>query len=56
MQNGVIVQWNNHDALVDEDLFFRNFNRLSPYTWEGKSNPNYQHKVTRELILADRDY
>src|SRR5690606_15758757 len=36
-----IVVWNNHPALVPEDLFFRAFNLMSPYTLDGEPNPDY---------------
>lgn len=42
-----VVQWNNHPAIVSEDLFYRAFNYLSPYGLDGKSNPNYSPRVRR---------
>lgn len=41
MVNGNIVHWNNHDAIIDEELFMRAFNFLSKVTLDGKENPNY---------------
>ena len=42
-----IVVWNNHPAIVSEDLFFRAFNLLSPYTLEGEPNPDYAPRLGR---------
>ncbi len=47
MYKGHIVVWNNHPPIVPEDLFYRAFNYLSPYTLEGKSNPDYAPRLGR---------
>ena len=36
-----IVVWDNHPAIVPEELFFRAFNFLSPYNLDGNPNPDY---------------
>ncbi|MEZ4678183.1 MAG: recombinase family protein [Caldilineaceae bacterium] len=41
MVNGVIVHWNNHEAVIDEETFFRAFNYLSPVTLTGQENQHY---------------
>ncbi|MBN1991934.1 MAG: recombinase family protein [Anaerolineae bacterium] len=41
MVNGNIVHWDNHEAIIDEELFMRAFNFLSKVTLDGKKNPNY---------------
>lgn len=38
---GQIVRWNNHPAIISEDLFFKAFNYLSAVTLEGEPNPDY---------------
>jgi DNA invertase Pin-like site-specific DNA recombinase len=40
--NDAIVQWNNHQALVSKDLFFKAFNYLSDTGLDGQANPHYQ--------------
>lgn len=42
-----VVVWNNHPAIVPEDLFYRAFNYLSPYTLEGEENPHYAPRLGR---------
>ena len=43
-----IVQWNNHPAIVSEELFYSAFNLLSPYTLEGEPNPDYSPLFSRD--------
>jgi DNA invertase Pin-like site-specific DNA recombinase len=40
-----IVVWNNHPAIVPENLFFRAFNYLSPYDLDGSPNPDYAPRL-----------
>lgn len=42
MVRGQIVRWNNHPAIVPEDVFMRAFNYLSPVTLDGYPNPDYR--------------
>jgi DNA invertase Pin-like site-specific DNA recombinase len=42
MVNGVVVRWDNHPALVDEETFMRAFNYLSSVTLEGRTNHRYR--------------
>jgi hypothetical protein len=44
---GNILCWNNHPALVPEDLFLAAFNYLSPVTLEGETNPDYRPHYNR---------
>ena len=39
------VAWNNHPAIVEEDVFWFAFNRLSAYTTEGEENTQRAHCV-----------
>jgi hypothetical protein len=47
MRKGQIVVWNNHPPIVSEDLFYKAFNYLSPYTLEGNPNPDYAPRLGR---------
>jgi hypothetical protein len=47
MHKGHIVVWNNHPPIVPEDLFYKAFHYLSPYTLEGKPNPEYAPRLGR---------
>lgn len=47
MHKGHIVVWNNHPPIVPEALFYKAFNYLSPYTLEGKPNPDYAPRLGR---------
>lgn len=47
MHKGHVVVWNNHPPIVPEDLFYKAFNYLSPYTLEGKPNPDYAPRLGR---------
>lgn len=42
MYGGVIVQWHNHPAIVDEATFMRAFNYLSPVALDGRKNGSYK--------------
>lgn len=51
-----IVQWNNHEAIVPEDLFMFAYNRLSPTDFYGDPNPEHipqrvfnRHKESRPV-------
>lgn len=50
-----IVQWNNHPPVVSEELFYRAFNYLSPYTITGAENPDYTPPFYRERSKEDRE-
>jgi DNA invertase Pin-like site-specific DNA recombinase len=41
MLNGSIVHWHNHEAIIDEETFFRAFNYLSSVTLTGQENQHY---------------
>lgn len=45
MHKDRVVQWNNHPAIISEELFYRAFNYLSAYTLEGETNPNYAPRL-----------
>jgi DNA invertase Pin-like site-specific DNA recombinase len=40
-----VVQWNNHPAIVSEELFYQAFNYLSPYTLDGTPNEQYAPRL-----------
>lgn len=40
-----VVQWNNHPAIVPEDLFYQAFNYISPYSLSGTPNPDYAPRL-----------
>ena len=42
-----IVQWNNHPAIISEDLFYQAFNYLSPYNIDGTLNEDYSPRLGR---------
>lgn len=42
MYQGAIVQWHNHEAIIDEDTFMRAFNYLSPVSLDGRENRGYR--------------
>lgn len=42
-----VVQWNNHPAIVPEDLFFKAFNYLSPVNFDGTTNEDYRPRLGR---------
>ncbi|MBK9745994.1 MAG: recombinase family protein [Chloroflexi bacterium] len=50
-----IVQWNNHPPIVSEELFYRAFNYLSPFTITGAENPNYAPPFYRDRSKEDRE-
>ncbi|MCB1318391.1 MAG: hypothetical protein KDK27_20635, partial [Leptospiraceae bacterium] len=39
---GTIVRWHNHPPLLDETVFFRAFNYISPVDLDGNPNMNYR--------------
>lgn len=41
VHKSVIVQWNNHEAIIPMDLFMYTFNRLSAVDFFGDPNPHY---------------
>lgn len=41
MLNGSIIHWYNHEAIIDEETFFRAFNYLSPVSLNGHENQHY---------------
>ena len=41
MYRGIVVHWNNHQPIIDEDTFMRAFNHLSQRTLDGRENPHY---------------
>lgn len=53
---GVIVQWNNHEPIIDENTFMRAFNFLSKYTLTGDENEDYQpaYPYVRPDLDAER--
>src|SRR5690606_32144126 len=54
MHKDRIVQWDNHPAIVSEELFYRAFNYLSPYTLTGEPNLQYTPPFRRERSKEDR--
>lgn len=42
-----VVQWNNHPAIIPEDLFYQAFNYISPYNLDGTPNENYAPRLGR---------
>lgn len=56
MYKGAILHWNNHEPIIDEALFFRAFNFLSPYALDGSQNPHYRPngERVRRSYAADR--
>jgi len=42
-----VVQWNNHPAIVPENLFYEAFNYLSPVSFDGTVNENYSPRLGR---------
>jgi hypothetical protein len=40
-----VVQWNNHPAIIPEDLFFRAFNSISPHNLDGTPNEDYSPRL-----------
>lgn len=55
MHKDRVVQWNNHPAIVSEELFYRAFNYLSPYTLTGEPNLDHAPPFYRERSKEDRD-
>ncbi len=42
-----VVQWNNHPAIVPEDLLYQAFNYISPCNLDGTPNENYAPRLGR---------
>jgi DNA invertase Pin-like site-specific DNA recombinase len=42
-----VVQWNNHPAIVSDDLFYQAFNYISPYNLDGSPNDDYAPRLGR---------
>lgn len=53
MYKGAVVRWNNHDPIIDPDLFFRAFNFVSSHNLDGSDNHNYR-PVTEKSVLKSR--
>jgi hypothetical protein len=51
-----IVQWNNHPAIVPEDLFFKAFNYMSPHNFDGTPNLNYAPRLERIYSTKKQDH
>lgn len=52
MHKGAVSLWDNHPAIVDQELFYAAFNLISPRSLDGKPNPNYRpvargYRITR---------
>lgn len=50
---GEIIRWNNHPALIDEEIFFKAYNYLCETDLEGNENPDYKpdrrsHRPSKE--------
>ncbi len=39
---GQVIKWNNHPAIVPEDVFMRAFNYLAEFRFDGTPNPDYR--------------
>lgn len=50
-----VVQWNNHPAVVSEELFYRAFNYLSPYSLDGTPNPDYAPRLPQRITKSRKD-
>jgi hypothetical protein len=53
VHQGVVTVWDNHDGIVEEGLFFRNFNRLSPFTLSGNVNPDFNPRAEKVHVAED---
>jgi DNA invertase Pin-like site-specific DNA recombinase len=60
LHQGEVKDKHNHPAIVDEELFWYAFNRLSPYTLDGKQNEikkqyarYHQVHIVREALLKN---
>jgi hypothetical protein len=42
-----VVQWDNHPAIVPENLFYQAFNYISPYSLDGTPNEDYSPRLGR---------
>lgn len=50
-----VVQWNNHPAIVPEDLFYQAFNYLSPYSLDGSTNDDYAPRLGRRYSTKRKE-
>jgi hypothetical protein len=53
--NGVIVRWNNHPAIVPEEIFWKAFNYLSAIDLEGNANTNFRPFSTQSRPSLEKD-
>jgi len=51
-----VVQWNNHPAIVSEELFYRAFNYLSPYSLDGTPNEHYAPRLGRRHSTKNKKH
>jgi hypothetical protein len=51
-----IVQWNNHPAIIPEDLFYQAFNYLSDHNIDGTPNENYAPRLGRRHTTKKRKH
>ena len=49
-----VVKWNNHPAIVPEEIFMQAFNTLSERTLDGQPNPRFAPADRRRLFPAVR--
>ena len=42
-----VAQWDNHTAIIPEDLFYKAFNYISPYNLDGTPNEDYAPHLGR---------
>lgn len=54
LYKGAITQWNTHEPIVSQDLFFAAFDYVSPYDLNGAPNPRYVQRSTRVHARVDR--
>ncbi len=47
MDRGRVIRWNNHEPILDERLFFKAFNLISPVTLTGEPNPDFSPSPAR---------
>lgn len=54
MYKGAVIRWNNHEAIIAEDLFVRAFNYVSAYNLDGQRNPYYNPTIERIHVTKQR--
>jgi DNA invertase Pin-like site-specific DNA recombinase len=52
---GAIVVWDNHEPIIDHDVFMRAFNYLSPYTLIGEKNKDYKPAYQFERVSLSKE-